>query len=258
MRSFVRSIILNTLSLTSKPSPFIHVLNGHFVEQEITTDSVRKFENFIQWLSDTYHYISPVEAVESIAKGRKVAEPHITLTFDDGFEECYTIMFPILEKYGYKAAFFINPDSISNQSIGYAEKFISERLRVRLKKKFMNWNMVNEMVRAGHIIGSHTCSHAELKGLPADELQRELMSSKDQIETSTGMPCKYFAFPFGTDEYFDAEAVKKVSEIYDFGFTSGKYTQYKYDGYSNLLSRRHFECNWSRGHIRYFTSTKRN
>jgi peptidoglycan/xylan/chitin deacetylase (PgdA/CDA1 family) len=257
MRHIARNLILNILSLNAKPASGIHILNGHYVENDINKYSVQKFENFIKWIGDNYQYISLPEAVDLIENGQPVTNPYVTLTLDDGFEECYTIMFPVLEKYGCKAAFFINPESISDHSSGFAEKFIADRLKVPLKKRFMNWSMVNEMIRAGHIIGSHTVSHAALKNLSPDELDLQVVGSKQIIEHKTGLQCKYFAFPFGTDQYFDVNAATKVSETYEYAFTSGRYTKYRYGDYANLITRRHFECNWPFSHIRYFTSKKR-
>lgn len=166
-------------------------------------------------------------------------------------------MLPVLDKKKIKATFFINPLSIDNQNEIFAAEFVKNNLRVNLSKKFMNWDMICEMQSLGHIIGSHTVSHANLKGLPELTLNEEVQGAKEIIEKKTNKSCDYFAFPFGNSNYFDEKAVEAVNRSYKYGFTSGLYNNCYHEGNKQILSRRHFECNWPMKHIRYFTSGKR-
>ena len=52
------------------------------------------------------------EAVDRITKGDLPAEPCVAFTFDDGFEEHYNGIAPVLEEFGINAAFFILPGFI--------------------------------------------------------------------------------------------------------------------------------------------------
>ncbi len=257
MRTLLRKIFLDILSVGGKPSPFIHILNGHFIDEQDNNFSEQHFELLIQKLLSCYHIISLDEAVSLITNKAIVDHPKLALTFDDGFLECYTKMIPVLEKYKLKAAFFINPMSVENQDENFASSFIKDNLKVELSKKFMTWDMIREIQSLGHIIGSHTFSHANLKGISPSELRKEIVLSKEEIERATGKVSNYFAFPFGNQKYFDKNSVELVNQTYDYAFTSGIYSNYFFKEDKQILSRRHFECNWPLKHIKYFTSRKR-
>jgi peptidoglycan/xylan/chitin deacetylase (PgdA/CDA1 family) len=257
MRAAIRKIVLDILSFRSKPSSNVHILNGHFIEECETEKSQQNFETFIKKIMLFYDIIGLDEAVLLIENNVSVSSPKVSLTFDDGFLECYTQMLPVLEKYKVKASFFINPMSIENHDNEFSESFIKNNLRVSLSKKFMNWDMVREIQSLGHVIGSHTISHANMRGLSSPQLQNEVLGAKKIIEKATGVSCDFFAFPFGNSDYFDQKAIDEVNSVYKYAFTSSLYSKYFHEGNRQILSRRHFECNWSFNHIKYFTSGKR-
>ena len=95
-----------------------------------------------------------------------------------------------------------------------------------------------------------------MNNLNKDILEREIVLSKRIIEEKLNIVCKYFAYPFGNDNYFDNNAFNLANSIYDYTFTSGNYSTYFFK-LNNVLTRRHFEPNWNFKHILYFTSFKR-
>lgn len=257
IRSFFRNFILNLISINSKASNNIHILNGHFIQSNLNKNSKFFFENFINNLKNIFEIIDLESAVQLINDKHKCEKPKISITFDDGFEECYSIMLPILEKHNVKATFFVNPMSIENQKSSFTKSFIHNNLKVDLEKRIMNWDMLREINDLGHIIGSHTYSHANLKGLSKSKLEYEIIDSKFRIESELNTNCEFFAFPFGNDNYFDANSIELVTKNYKFGFTSGLYNNFFYKNNKQILSRRHFECDIPLKHLLYFTSKKR-
>ena len=71
----------------------------------------------------------------------------VILTFDDGWESQYQNAKPILDKYGFKATFFV----VCN----YIEKDNSR----------MSWDGVISLKHAGHDIQAHTMNHKNLNKL---------------------------------------------------------------------------------------------
>jgi peptidoglycan/xylan/chitin deacetylase (PgdA/CDA1 family) len=67
----------------------------------------------------------------------------VVLTFDDAYKSQYTNAKPILDKYGYKATFYIVCNYVENNG--------------RLK-----WEDITSLYKEGHDIGSHTMNHADL------------------------------------------------------------------------------------------------
>jgi len=258
IRASLRNFILNLISKNSKASNNVHILNGHFIQSILNNNSNIFFENFIKQLLNIFEVIDLRSALELINNKHECEKPKVALTFDDGFEECYTIMLPILEKYNLKATFFINPMSVEIQKFSQIKSFISNNLQVDLNKRIMSWDMLRKINDLGHIVGSHTYSHANLKGLIKSKLQYEIVDSKVKIESELNTDCDFFAFPFGNDNYFDEDSIKLVTKSYKFGFTSGLYDKYYYKKNKQILSRRHFECDIPLNHLLYFTSQIRN
>lgn len=82
----------------------------------------------------------------------------------------------------------------------------------------MTEDEVRSLRRAGMQIGAHTVSHPILATLDAGEKRREIVESKQVLETILGEPVDLFAYPNGKPgEDYDAESVRIVREA---GFTA--------------------------------------
>lgn len=102
----------------------------------------------------------------------------IVITFDDGHLSNYTIAFPILLKYGFKAEFFV-----SSRQIAGKDRMTVQHLKV--------------MVDNGMSIGSHGITHLYLDDLDDLDAKKELQQSKEDIENLIGKPVISFSAPGG-------------------------------------------------------------
>jgi hypothetical protein len=98
------------LGIFSKPANGIHILNGHRIALHNPQSGI--FHRQLQCLKKQVRFIRFEEAVELIVRKTKVNEPLVAFSFDDGFEECYTQIAPVLEDFKTNAAFFINPNFV--------------------------------------------------------------------------------------------------------------------------------------------------
>ncbi|MFN3217423.1 MAG: polysaccharide deacetylase family protein [Acidimicrobiales bacterium] len=116
----------------------------------------------------------------------------VSFTFDDGWISQATVAQPLLERFGYRGTFYLLS--------GYLGVFpyISEAQAIGLHA-------------AGHEIGSHTISHPHLPQLPIDELRRELVTSRRDLEAAIGVPVAHFASPYGEA---DARVLDEVRPVY--------------------------------------------
>ena len=105
----------------------------------------------------------------------------ILLTFDDGYRDNYTNLFPLLQKYNMKATIFMISDAIYSNSFVTAE-------------------MLREMSDSGLVsIQSHTVSHIELGFQSSEtEIRRQLLNSKHVLEAITGKSITTIAYPNGS------------------------------------------------------------
>lgn len=82
----------------------------------------------------------------------------------------------------------------------------------------LTWPMIEEMHRAGVIIGSHTRTHISLPAESPDSIRSELEGSKRAIEERTGTPLVHFAYPGGQFTARDVAALEQSG--YRFGYTA--------------------------------------
>ncbi|MDW7775646.1 MAG: polysaccharide deacetylase family protein [Methanosarcinales archaeon] len=92
---------------------------------DIDTDYLitpEEFEKQIKYISEKYNVISFDELIEHYQNKSKLPKNSIIITFDDGYKDCYTIAYPILQKYNVSAMFFIATDYINSDDIYWWDK----------------------------------------------------------------------------------------------------------------------------------------
>jgi peptidoglycan/xylan/chitin deacetylase (PgdA/CDA1 family) len=143
----------------------------------------------------------------------------IVLTFDDGFIGNYLFAFDILERYGFKATFFITVDDVS-------------------KDRYMSWEQIAALHKSGHLIQSHTMTHPMLGECDESQMTYELETSKKVIEDRIGAPVKYLSLPFGSSNERVIAIAKQLG--YQGIFTS----------LSNIGKRKNELCQFGRIHVK--------
>ena len=257
MRQKLRKIYLDLLGSISKPSSSVHILNIHYVNELSNLEDYIIFDNLLLKLSKSYNLINFEDALIKIRNQEKVLKPELAFTIDDGFIECYNTIYPVLNKFNISAYLFTNP-SVIESTKKKKKKFLKKRLLTNQDKHFMTWNHIKELKDNKQIIGNHTMNHLALNKLSYESAFQEIYSAKLFLEKKLNYDCKYFAFPYGNPKYFDENGVKAALNCHDLIFSSGQYEKYFFKSNDRILSRRHAEGNWSKNHIDYFLSKKRN
>jgi len=110
-------------------------------------------------------------------------------------------------------------------------KDIQERLHIDESQLLSAWegfrpidpDEMRLLRNIGMTVGAHTCSHPILARLTAREQSRELVESKQLIESITGAACDQFAYPNGSPGDFDDGTRARVIEAgYRCAFTTIK------------------------------------
>jgi peptidoglycan/xylan/chitin deacetylase (PgdA/CDA1 family) len=124
----------------------------------------------------------------------------VVLTFDDGYEDFYTTVFPLLKKYQMKGTVYVIYDFINRPG-------------------FLKESEIKELIASGIVeIGSHTLDHKYLKTETLEEAKRQITDSKQKFEDAFGIKIRTFAYPFGAYNSEDADMVKDAS--YEAAFTT--------------------------------------
>lgn len=253
MKASIRNLALNLLGNLNSPSPGIHILNGHFVSRETKDPNV--FHDLLIKLQNKNVVLSRIEeAVDLITNKKIVKKPIVAFTFDDGFEECYTKIAPVLKSFGINAAFMINPNFIECCD-SYKEDFLTKKVFVQDKNP-MTWAMVEELKNDGFIIGAHTLDHIRLNIEDEDILTLQIVQCKKVIEEKLNMNCEYFAYPYGQINDISPMALKIAKNYYKYVFTGCNHKKY-FSFNESAINRRHFEGDWPLIHMNYFLSFKK-
>lgn len=121
----------------------------------------------------------------------------VILTFDDGYDDNYTELFPLLQKYNVKATIFV----IAKDTVGIAHKMTEEQIR--------------ELSDSGLVsIQSHGYSHGFMDSMSAEELEFDLTESKKIISRITGKTPYVLCYPSGK---YDRQTMEIGAKHYNFG-----------------------------------------
>lgn len=251
IRQTFRWMYLSGIGIFCNPAPGIHILNCHRIKDN---ESPEQFKKVLQHLATKARLVKIEDAIELIESKQNVLEPIIAFTFDDGFMECYTHFAPILEEFGVNGLFFINPNYASGDDT-YIENF-DNNIVMTPGKRPMRWEQITELHKRGHVIGAHTMNHFMINSDDEEKLTYEIGKCKVVIEEKLGVPCAYFAFPYGKLSHANQKAIDIASNTYECVFSCSDYKHYfSFDG--KVINRRHFEPFWPISHIDYFLSCKK-
>lgn len=67
----------------------------------------------MQYLKDHgYHPITMQELYDYVTKGEKLPSKPVCITFDDGYLDSYTIVYPMMKEFGYPWTLFLITDDV--------------------------------------------------------------------------------------------------------------------------------------------------
>ena len=123
----------------------------HYFPQTISAQTLIKHFN---WLKENgYNVISWQQVIDAENGQGTLPDNAVLLSFDDGYETMYNVVFPLLKAYNYPAVFAPVTgwlDTPANQKIAYADKMLDRSV-------FATWAQVKEMEQSGLVeVASHT------------------------------------------------------------------------------------------------------
>lgn len=93
------------------------------------------FEHHLDYIGRHFRFVSVEEIGRHIASGEPFTEPVAAVTFDDGYRDVYDHAFPVLQRKGIPAAFFVVTDLV-----GKPFWQVHDRLYHLVGKAFATWD----------------------------------------------------------------------------------------------------------------------
>lgn len=151
--------------------------NGHSISRfNVTAADFEAQLALLQALG--YHAVTIGEIAAALDGRFSLPERPVAITFDDGWREQYAVAFPLLQRYGMRATFFVISSYIGCP-------------------RFMTWEELAQLRDAGMEIASHGRRHLDLSRASDEDAWTEITRSKETIERQLGIPVASFAYPYG-------------------------------------------------------------
>lgn len=164
--------------------------------------SIKDFEAQMKYLSKMGYKTLSLDEFYDFKKGKPIKGKKVVLTFDDGMENFYTTVIPILEKYNFKATVF---------NIGFAtnhNNHLKAEQIAKIKKDHPNFAIENH----SYNLHEETTSKSNDYTLYLEDLK------KNASENYT-----YYAYPFGTENENYQKALKDANYKLAFIFSPSKW-----------------------------------
>ena len=144
-----------------------------------------------------------------IADGRPPVRRAFAITFDDGLATIREAADAIAAIGACATAFLVSA------RMGLDNAWNGQPREIP-RSPILKWSDLDDLRAAGFRFGSHTRTHPRLDRLPREDVGRELVGSRDEIEDRTASPCRLLAYPYGLA---DANVRAIASEHFDGAFT---------------------------------------
>lgn len=141
-----------------------------------------------------YHPITMQELYDYITKGTPLPEKPVCITFDDGYLDSYTIVYPLMKEYGFPWTLFLITDDVGKPY------------------NRMTWDQLKEMADSHTVtIANHTLSHPKLHNLAtAKEKEKEIVEANEALKYHLGIDNAWLAYPYGDYDDQVVEICKKA------------------------------------------------
>lgn len=140
-----------------------------------------------------YSPISMYQLDDALLSGTALPPKPVVLTFDDGYIDHFTNVFPVLREFGFTGTFFIITGVVDANDPNY-----------------VNWEQVQQMADAGMSMEPHTKSHISLRERSYDTLIYEMLGSIESLQAYTGRQPHIFSYPVG---HYDAATLSVAQTL---------------------------------------------
>lgn len=117
-----------------------------------------------------------------VVSGESLPERPVVLAFNDGYEEHFERVLPILRQEGFTASFFIPTSLVGTKAEGITH---------------MNWREIQALAAAGMEICSHSATHETMDSMEENKIGVEMAESRKALKDNCGIDAGFFSHPWG-------------------------------------------------------------
>ena len=168
--------IIQYQNVSKNPDTYRLWLSFDSFQKQIEYLTANKFQ--LLSMDDAIHYMERKKRIEN---GRP-----ISLTFDNGYQDFYETVFPILTKNQYPATILVSPSKIGKSAT-------IETTRV----DHLSWSALEELRRNDIIIGAYEDSAWNINDIPEEVVREHIVEYKKILEDKLGEEIRYFGVKEG-------------------------------------------------------------
>jgi peptidoglycan/xylan/chitin deacetylase (PgdA/CDA1 family) len=185
-----------------------------------------RFRDQMRWLAAHYTVIPLRELVARMRAGRPLRRM-AAISFDDAYRGVFDYASPVLEEFHLPATVFVVTDApAAGESFWWDHPLAARQAGGPSSRRWLgdlrgdgrlilqdlgvaaplgvppvtrpaDWDVIRASVRAGLDLGVHSATHRALPRLSDDELQAEMVDSRETLARHTGVTAEFFAYPYG-------------------------------------------------------------
>lgn len=255
-RTIAREIAIHGLSalyrITGRMDSLSHNRVQFVYMHHLFPEEEAGFRNLIRALGRDHKLISFSEAVDRVKAGR-IDKPYVCFSFDDGLQQCLRAG-QILHEFGVSGCFFVCPSLVGETDRQKLKDICENRFGMQTMD-LLNWDEIDELLKCGQEIGSHTMNHPVLSRISEWQVQDEVVSSYEALTRRLG-EVKHFAWPEGRFFHFNPIAAQIVYQAgYESCVSAERGCHIAKPTLPNFCVRRDYiSAKWPLSHAYYFLS----
>ncbi len=206
LRSRVKTLLIFLYQkvLLGKPAS---ILMYHSVSrsEHFFTVTPEDFAEQMKYLHDqNYSVVSFRDLLFLVTHKKPIPQKTVVLTFDDGYADNYTEVFPIIKKYNFPITIFLTTGFVGQSRV----------LRTGESMPILSLAQIHEMYESGLVsFEAHGHTHHKLVHLDVAAMTEEITDSKKYIEETLGWPTSVYAYTAGR---YDEKVLSVIAPIFPY------------------------------------------
>lgn len=156
-----------------------------------------EYDRQLAELAERFDSVTEDGLLDYMATGRWPGRPAVIVALYNGYRNNWDVMRPLLERHGLVGWFFVVTGYVDcpapeQLAYGAAHDLATVAGEYPDGRYALSWDEVRALDRAGHVIASHTRSHARVSD--AERLRDEILGSQEDFVRGLGRPVRTLAW----------------------------------------------------------------